>query len=63
MTSEEELAVMTRLAQEQRAQIRRLVNLLLNLLDEKPESRERANHYIFIETTLYEYIEVEDHGT
>ena len=59
MTSEEELAAMTKLAQEQRAQIRRLVNLLLDVLDKKHDSEARASHYIFIETTLYEYIEVD----
>ena len=60
MTSQQlALAAMTRMAQEQRAQIRRLVQLLMDVLNEVPGSRAEASHYVLVETKLYQYIEGE----
>ena len=60
MNEEEGLAAIIEMAQRQQEQIRRLVNLLLDVLDKKHDSEARASHYIFIETRLYEYIEVDE---
>ena len=57
MNEEEGLAAIIEMAQRQQEQIRRLVNLLLDVLDKKHDSEARASHYIFIETELYKEIE------
>lgn len=54
-----QLTAVVKLVRGQRRQIKRLVNLLLDVLDKKPKSKAAALHYIFIEATLYELIERE----